>query len=302
MGLSKKKVEQETNLAALVDQALLFTNASDSPATGRCPVTLATNDMLTLQCPTLGFSEFSDLYEFLGYGWKAGCLYASRKQGYRVSLAEVEDLPASERARLKAWNVIRSQLTRVTRCRYVDIAADGRTAERVTLFETNWEDPENPFMPLGSSGTRTGQRRRRYSRSGWVETVDIDCGEETLFPMIAARIAVGLRSSWLVRLGQEGLTPITLMTDAVGVKSLFRLRDVPDGMTRRAALLHWVTEHLRRIRRDPDVEIEVRGHLRGRETFDWFGMRGEVRVPELDEAAVALPAAEQTPTETHAKE
>lgn len=62
------------------------------------------------------------------------------------------------------------------------------------------------------------------------------------------------------------------------VKELFSLRDIPDGYKRRAALRHWVARHFRRKLSKPGEFAEVRKHLRGREEFDWFGIKGEIVV------------------------
>lgn len=60
------------------------------------------------------------------------------------------------------------------------------------------------------------------------------------------------------------------------LRELFSLRDVPDGLKRRAALRHWVARHMRRAPRAEEKSIEVKHHLRGRESFDWFGIRGTI--------------------------
>lgn len=66
--------------------------------------------------------------------------------------------------------------------------------------------------------------------------------------------------------------------DLAQLKELFSLRDIPDGYKRRAALRHWVAKHLRRKPTKPDEKVEVRRHLRGKESFDWFGMKGTIFV------------------------
>lgn len=68
------------------------------------------------------------------------------------------------------------------------------------------------------------------------------------------------------------------INDLAQVKELFTLREIPDGYKRRAALKHWVAKHLRRKSSKPDETVEVRRHLRGKESFEWFGMRGTIFV------------------------
>lgn len=80
--------------------------------------------------------------------------------------------------------------------------------------------------------------------------------------------SIGLRQSldsyWLVNTKFEEVCPkLCLLTDATGVKEFWKLRDIPTGKKRRTALLHWVENHWRKLRSDPDVETYVRKHLRG---------------------------------------
>jgi hypothetical protein len=77
-------------------------------------------------------------------------------------------------------------------------------------------------------------------------------------------LAQSLGSYWLVRTRFDDICPsLTLLTDPTGVKEFWKLRDVPDGHKRRSALLHWVHQHWRQTRKDPDVEAFVRKHMRG---------------------------------------
>lgn len=81
------------------------------------------------------------------------------------------------------------------------------------------------------------------------------------------------RYYWRVLLGYQGHPRIAFMTDPVGAAAAFRLRDIPEGRERRAALRHWVTEHWRKNRTDPSEEHRVRAHLRGATEFSWNGLR-----------------------------
>lgn len=80
----------------------------------------------------------------------------------------------------------------------------------------------------------------------------------------------------------DGPIGVTISTDATGVKELFRLRDKPIGRKRRLPLLHWVKGHYRRSRKDPEVEVWVRKHVRGRMEFSWFGLQGVI-TPSQDD-------------------
>lgn len=84
-----------------------------------------------------------------------------------------------------------------------------------------------------------------------------------LTPMLCG-MAQSLGSYWLVKTRFDTVCPsLTLLTDPTGVKEFWKLRDVPPGRARRAALLHWVNSHWRQMRNDPDVETFVRKHMSG---------------------------------------
>ena len=88
---------------------------------------------------------------------------------------------------------------------------------------------------------------------------------------------------WSVLLG-EGIGPrARFVTDPVGVREAFRLRDIPPGRARRAALLHWVRQHWRR-RRDVSVDdrMWVREHLRGANEYSWNGLRCQIEPAAAD--------------------
>lgn len=71
---------------------------------------------------------------------------------------------------------------------------------------------------------------------------------------------------------------ITIPTTPEGARALFRLRDYEEGASRRKALIHWVSEHSRRIRKDTEEEtrVWVREHTRGVAKFKWQDMEGAI--------------------------
>lgn len=102
-----------------------------------------------------------------------------------------------------------------------------------------------------------------------------------------ARFAAGLVVEswrwWTVDL-QMGRGPkVQMWMGPHEAKDVFRLREIEDGEKRRAALLHLVRRHHRTKAFTARETIEVREHLRGRESFVWKGITGEIRPPkELD--------------------
>lgn len=88
-------------------------------------------------------------------------------------------------------------------------------------------------------------------------------------------IAVARYYTWGVRFGFPGSPSIHLMTDPTGACELLKLRDVSKGK-RRDALVHWVSEHWRKNRKNPDALIRVKPHLRGKTHFSWDGLLCQV--------------------------
>lgn len=99
---------------------------------------------------------------------------------------------------------------------------------------------------------------------------------------IAHSVAFTRQYEWRVVIGFEGSPSISFSTDPVGAREVFRLRDIPEGRQRRAALRHWVSEHWRRKRVDPREEAKVRAHLRGATEFAWNGLQCSIQPSAYD--------------------
>lgn len=100
---------------------------------------------------------------------------------------------------------------------------------------------------------------------------------------------------WWVWLGYEGSPRVRFVTSARGAAEVFRLRDIPNGASRRSALIHWVKEHWRKSQSDAAEEHRVRTHLRGSTSFVWNGLRCEITPSQSDLvlAGRAVPAAQK---------
>jgi len=79
---------------------------------------------------------------------------------------------------------------------------------------------------------------------------------------------------------EDSLIGLTYNCDSVAVKDVFRFRDIPDGKKRRDALLHWVSGHYRKYREDPEAEMWVRDHIRGKTEFTWSGIQCIISPPK----------------------
>lgn len=93
---------------------------------------------------------------------------------------------------------------------------------------------------------------------------------------------------WSVLLGEGRGPRARFLTDAIGMREAFRLRDVPPGRARRAALLHWVRSHWRQKRSlSNEDRAWVNAHLRGARSFNWSGLVCQVEPSGEDEAILA---------------
>lgn len=105
---------------------------------------------------------------------------------------------------------------------------------------------------------------------------------ERVHPAVAIGMALRHRYEWAVVLGLEGSPSVRFVTDPTGIKDMFRIRDIPEGRDRRAALLAWITDHWRQNRDDPDLEVYVRKHLRGATSFTFKGMKASIIPSQFD--------------------
>jgi len=103
-----------------------------------------------------------------------------------------------------------------------------------------------------------------------------------LAPMYATWVALRQRYDWSVLLGYQGTSRVRLFTDPTGLREVFKLRDIPPGRERRAALKHWVRHHWRKRRDDDDARSWVRRHIRGADSFSWEGLRCAIEPAAFD--------------------
>lgn len=96
---------------------------------------------------------------------------------------------------------------------------------------------------------------------------------------VALGVQFGRDYLWYAHLKVPGAAAgVMIPTTPEGARALFRLRDIEEGRTRRAALTHWVSEHSRRIRKDTADETRswVKEHIRGAARFKWRDMEGTI--------------------------
>lgn len=96
---------------------------------------------------------------------------------------------------------------------------------------------------------------------------------------------------WSVLLGEGDGPRARFLTDPVGVREAFRLRDIPPGKRRRAALRHWVRCHWRQKRdMSADDRAWIEAYLRGATDFAWNGLRCRIEPSVPDQQKARLTA------------
>jgi hypothetical protein len=95
------------------------------------------------------------------------------------------------------------------------------------------------------------------------------------------------RYQWLADIRIDRSPTIRLLMGPHEAKEIFRLREIEDGAKRRSALLHIVRAHARRKRHTENDTVEVREHLKGKETLKWSGCEVRLSPPQFDRERLA---------------
>lgn len=120
-----------------------------------------------------------------------------------------------------------------------------------------------------------------HARDGRLFAPESTMGVTPMFWLAARR-----PREWRVSLGYEGHPKVSFATDPHGAAEVFRLRDVPEGRSRRAALRGWVREHWRQKRDGALAAIPA--HLRGAQRFSWNGLACVIQPSKDDLDLVAM--------------
>lgn len=104
---------------------------------------------------------------------------------------------------------------------------------------------------------------------------------------LTTSMAIAMEYFWNVdmRAPQSSLALRVPMTANMALR-MFKHRDKPEGRTRKAALRHLVSEHYRGHAELAEIEIFVRTHLRGVQSFSWFDMECTIRPSVHDEERI----------------
>lgn len=191
----------------------------------------------------------------------------------------------------KEKEVIRLDLPRLAAPRDIVISCEPAEADAYQFMRIRKRSGGVSFA-LGWRWRRTDEWKARtikfmQKNGDWhpvrreMEPSHIEVAADRIF--LAAALERWQSTVWRTRLAWDGCPAITIPTSPAGIIDLFRLRDIPNGASRRQALLHWVRSHSRSLRNGSVAEVKA--HLRGESRFAWNGLSCEI-VPSEQDAAV----------------
>jgi hypothetical protein len=206
--------------------------------------------------------------------------------------------------RVENWNgkfaVLPDGPSRESGCRYELVRAWENRNPLVSHLLQGRDDPTGEMKPcdcavgvsicwINEAGVLALDRSWRcYRRKHQIVFIDrfTNTDDKRFLSGFLTEVVINLyraQTTWAVFFRIAPGTPsVGFYTDPTGVKEFLRFRDREDGSSRRSALAHWVTTHWRQNRHDPDVEVYVREHLRGKRSCVWHGMNAWIEVPEVD--------------------
>ena len=145
--------------------------------------------------------------------------------------------------------------------------------------KTNWMESFTSFFGINQKGKIITPIEKRYL-NGPLNHAGI-----STFSSIAMNAQSDARFLWLAKTSEDiGIKELKLRLglNKEHIKSLFYARSLPVTDTgRKRPILHWVKSHNRRIKEGIDIDIKT--HLRGIETFEMDGLRIEITQPRKNE-------------------
>lgn len=247
-------------------------------------------------------ASFSTRYEALH---QAGSVYLDDVTPRVVPAADVSlvrDVVGQDEFALMRFRFLRpdeyrgrvwKQLNYMAEAAFALASVDGRFESTSRIIGSNnafdWWQVDNRWglRRFCTAPRRTGEE---------VFSTDTDSDASFFGATLQGMLCVALTNEyeWAVNIGYGGGATVRVPVSPPAVKDLFRLRDMPEGRSRRAALRHWVSSHWRKKHSDPKAEVEVRRHFRGVERFNWNGLICEV-VPSKHDKGRVEAAMEEPP-------
>lgn len=211
--------------------------------------------------------------------------HVSKFAGWQSSGTE-EDLDRAERERCKEYPYS------FHRVRLYRGAAALRVSRNLSLKSLVMARLDQAMVHADTAKVSSISHYAAWTAKGWSYAGGGGCPPHLAPPWHSASTVLAVKRSfqaafarrydWRVCLGYEGFPSLSFVTDPSGAAEVFRLRDIPEGRARRAALLNWVSAHWRKKRNDPDNLSRVKKHMRGARRFVWNGLTCEVLPSEYD--------------------
>jgi hypothetical protein len=270
---TKKEQEgYEVHLARQVEDALLYISTDSAISSkyrracmmgGRC-----ISETLAMR-RAMGLPQRIQPRELAGIG-EFSILLGGEKHQQKIELLKSRRLGFLETQKMRRFGAFTKNVINSCVVHRARIKIDGSYDESEFRYARQGNEWVGLNLPAKES------KKTCYTLSTWRDFVHTEYGIESIYPALVEAAEWGLQHLWHVELTADKAGSVLFATDATGVKGFFTLRDKPDEMSRRPALMHWVREHFRKNRKSEEDEIFVRKHLRGREEFDWFGLKGTI--------------------------
>jgi hypothetical protein len=109
-----------------------------------------------------------------------------------------------------------------------------------------------------------------------------DTGEDDvgIQAALGQSIALTMRYEWGAQFSIPNSPKVIVPTTPRGILELFNDRDKPEDRDRRAALRHWVSQHIRRAKTGSFKHVPA--HLRGEMSFQWRGYDVTIKPSAFD--------------------
>lgn len=276
----------ETNVASTIDNMLLYLNASDiTDCSGDAMPFIRHVGMNALDLIDVGQAAFKRQIASVVPGkWRDSAIFSGLRSG-SLEVATVESLSSETVRRMTALGAFgRFEGSHVSGVLSATLTRISRSGAATKLDDDKWVIRDGELWPAFDVGTRLvtqfGQGGRDSSRFTEFDEQRLSA-ERLCIPGSVVWVQNVRRSSWVATFRTNADRSVSVPTDPTGIKGMFQMRELPEGRDRRAALLHWVSAHMRRNRKDPETEHAVRQYLRGSREFEWFGMSCKITPTEF---------------------
>ncbi len=281
MARNKKKDDREKRRASVVDQMIVYLECADVKPPVRELYPLI-GEMIAASAEVSKSLPLTEKSPPLG---GVGMIGSSELEGYtfQVDIAEpVNRLKLKNLMRMMPTSmniVLPAQATELARTSRYYISIDGKVMTGIPKFYYQGGGGDGvtrlaTWIPVAAPlqlGTR-----RTVNAGGYREHTVFSSDGDGVIPCIINAMVATSRVMWSVSMSAEnGRSYLRFLTSESGAVGFYDLRNAPltEG-GRKAALRHFVNSHIRK----PDSK--VREHFRGREEFDWFGLKCCVIPPE----------------------